>query len=68
MTLVHGSAVPTEIEAAFVAGFRLSGEGYNGEWPFEGVSDDCASFEPVLKAAREYAAKATTPTEQGERG
>lgn len=67
MTLVHGSAVSTEIEAAFIAGFRASGEGWNGEWPFEGTPDDDASFDPVLKAAREYAAKATS-TEQGERG
>jgi hypothetical protein len=51
-------SVPTEIEAAFIAGFRSSGEGWNGEYPFEGVADD--DFAPVRKAAKAFveAAKA----------
>ena len=50
-------AVPTEFADAFIAGFRASGEGWNGEHPFEDVPDADARFEPVLKAAKAFASK-----------
>jgi hypothetical protein len=58
-----------KIEAAFIAGFRASSEGWNGEWPFAGIPDHDADFEPIVKNARAYAAhvEATTPN-AGERG
>ena len=30
----------TPEQAAFLAGFLASGEGWNGEWPFEGEPED----------------------------
>ena len=53
------SALQHQIRLAFIAGFRASGEGWNGEWPFEGVSDDEARFQPVQTLAADYAASVT---------
>lgn len=29
-----------DVERAFLEGFKASGEGYNGEYPFEGETDE----------------------------
>jgi hypothetical protein len=59
-SLPASPSVPSEIEAAFIAGFRASGEGWNGEYPFEGVSDETEDFTPVRKAAQAYAISRAT--------
>lgn len=43
----------------FIAGFKVSGEGYNGEYPFEGSSDD-----EIWESVREEAIKTWTELEK----
>ena len=54
-----------EIRAAFFAGFRASGEGYNGEYPFSDDMEDIEDDERLKAEADKHVAQALTASGYG---
>jgi len=59
-----GEPTDEELLAAYVAGFAHSGEGYNGEWPYEGRESELpAELRPAFE---NWLSAAHTPRDHGE--
>lgn len=53
------------VREAFMAGFKSSGEGWNGEYPFEGKAADDPDWESVKNKADTFARETLTKTKHG---